>query len=345
MTLLTAVTTTLVTAGAATAPAAGDAMVPAADDGWQQAGAGMTTGISGLALTGRAGGATHALVVRDNKKPGQNRVADLTYRPGRSAVVEPLAWSGGAEPIDLEAIEAVPGTTDEYVALAGRGLVYRLKVTGSEAEVLDTSPLPAIADGDDYESLALTSRHGRMAAVWADRGAGKDRPATLRAAPFSFNKYGEADFGPVRTARFRTPYPTGAVRHASDISVTDSGRLLIGAASDAGDDGPFDSAVVDAGTLSVTRSGKVRLSVAKSPDVLRKFKGHKIEAVECVPGTRTALLGTDDENAGGSVNSAAVCGKQRGGVRKAAPSPDRRSRCACGAGATVSPCPRPRSTR
>ncbi|MEV0253715.1 hypothetical protein AB0H82_05480 [Streptomyces sp. NPDC050732] len=280
-----------------------------AAEGWQRAGDDIRSGISGLALTQETEGKIRALVVRDNKKPGQNRLAALTYRPGRSAAVAPLTWTGTAEPMDLEAVETVPGTSDEYVALASRGLVYHLKVTGGEAAVLDTSPLPAIADGDDYESFALTSRHGKLAAVWADRGAGEDRPSTLRAAPFSFNRYGEADFGRVTTARLRAPFPTGEVRHASDISVTAAGRLRISSASDAGDDGPFDSAVMDAGTVSVSRSGKVRLTVAESPDVLRKFEGHKIEAVECVPGSRTAVLGTDDENAGGYVNSAAVCGK------------------------------------
>ncbi|MEV7193761.1 hypothetical protein AB0N81_18435 [Streptomyces sp. NPDC093510] len=308
-------TTVLATAAASAAAllTAGAAPAPPAPGGWQRAGDDISSGISGLALTGRTDGATHALVVRDNKKPGENRVARLTYRPGadsdRAASVQQLTWTGAAEPIDLEAIEAVPGARGEYMALASRGLVHHLKVSGTEVHVLDTSPLPAIADGDDYESFALTSRHGRLAAVWADRGAGKERPATLHAAPFSFTKYGEADFGPVTTARLRAPYPTGDVRHASDISVTPSGRLVISSASDAGDDGPFDSAVMDAGSLSVSRTGKVRLSVAKSPDVLRKFKGHKIEAVECVPGSRDAVLGTDDENAGGYVNSAQVCGK------------------------------------
>ncbi|WPO70453.1 MULTISPECIES: hypothetical protein [unclassified Streptomyces] len=307
MTVLTAATAALVTAGAATAPA----VAPTADGGWRQVGADITSGVSGLAFTSRTHGTTHALVVRDNKKPGQNRVAALTYRPGRSAAVEPLTWAGGSEPIDLEAIEAVPGTPGEYVALASRGLVYHLKVTGTRVEVLDTSPLPGIADGDDYESFALTSKHGKTAAVWADRGAGKDRPSTLRAAPFTFDKHGNADFGPVTTAaRYRAPYPAGPVRHASDISITASGRLLIGSASDPGDDGPFDSAVSDAGTVSVTRTGKVRLSVSKSPALLRKFEGRKIEAVECVPNSRTALLGTDDENTGGAVGSAKLCGSR-----------------------------------
>lgn len=306
-TVLAAATAAVVASGGTTVAAPAAPATRAAPDGWQQAGDGITSGISGLALAGRTAGAAHALVVRDNKKPGENRIADLTYRPGRSAVVEPLAWSGGAEPIDLEAVEKVPGTSDEYVALASRGLVYHLKVTGSETQVLDTSPLPAIAEGDDYESFALTSAHGRMAAIWSDRGAGKDRPAAVHTAPFSFNTYDEADFGPVTTADYRAPYPSGEVRHASDITVTDDGRLLIGSASDAGDDGPFDSAIADAGTVSVGRDGEVRLSIAKSPVSVRKFTGHKIEAVECVPGTRTALLGTDDENAGGAVRASAIC--------------------------------------
>ncbi|MEU5774100.1 hypothetical protein ABZ819_12500 [Streptomyces venezuelae] len=303
----------LLSAGGLTASAA-----PAPQGGWQKIGDDIKSGVSGLAVTGSSSrhGGTRALVVRDNKKPGENRVARVDYRPGSgggraaSAHVEPLTWAGTPEPVDLEAIEAVPGVRGEYVALASRGLVYHLKATGSELQVLDTSPLPAIADGDDYESFALTSRHGKLGAVWADRGAGKKRPATVHAAPFSFNKYGEADFGAVTTARLRAPYPTGDVRHASDISVTPSGRLVISSASDAGDDGPFTSAVLDAGKLSVARSGKVRLTVAKSPAVVRKFKGVKIEAVECLPGSGgKALLGTDDENAGGSLNSAAVCGK------------------------------------
>lgn len=274
--------------------------------GWQRVGTGMQEGVSGLAFAGRTGDVVHTLVVRDNKKPGENRIARLTYRTGGSgtARVEPLTWKDGGEPVDLEAIEAIPGTSGEYLALASRGLVYRLEVTATEARVLDISPLPAIGEGDDFESFALTRRHGRMAAVWADRGADAGRPATVYAAPFSFNKYGEPEFGPVQKAAYRAPYPTSHVRHASDISITRHGRLLVGSASDAGDDGPFDSAVSDAGTVTVTRSGAVRLALSKSPALLRKFEGHKIEAVECVPGTSRALLGTDDENGGGSVTSA-----------------------------------------
>ncbi|MEE1839402.1 hypothetical protein [Streptomyces sp. JV190] len=68
----------------------------------------------------------------------------------------------------------------EYLALASRGIVYRLKVTGSAAEVLDYSPLPGIGEGDDFESFALVAWEGKLAALWADRGAGAERHATPR---------------------------------------------------------------------------------------------------------------------------------------------------------------------
>ncbi|MFI6768933.1 hypothetical protein [Streptomyces sp. NPDC050355] len=35
--------------------------------------------------------------------------------------------------------------------------------------------------------------------------------------------------------------------------------------------------------------------------------GHKIEAPACLPGSSTGILGTDDENDGGSVTTAAFC--------------------------------------
>lgn len=313
LTTIALLSTGVAVAATTGATAARTSDVPAlAATGWQQVGHDMRSGISGLAVASHAGSTYRALIALDNKRPGENRIAQLTYHPGESGsttVVRPLDWRGGAEPIDLEALEAVPGTSDEYLAVASRGLVYHLAVTddGEAVEVRDLSPLPAIGQGDNFESFALVARHGKLAAVWADRGEGDGRPATLYAAPLSFNKYGESVFGTVTKAVYRATYPAGNVRHASDLSVTDSGRLLIASASDEGDDGPFDSAVSDAGSVSLDRSGRVRITVAKSPEVLRKFKDHKVEAVDCVSGSGVAVLGTDDENAGGAVTTARIC--------------------------------------
>ncbi|MFF0726177.1 hypothetical protein [Streptomyces sp. NPDC004134] len=297
--------TAWLTAAAALLAMAGTA--PAgADDAWRKAGADAHGGVSGAAYEGRTGAGVDVLVVHDNKRSGQRRLSRITYGED-SAAVTPLTWDG-AEPSDLEAIEVIPGAPGEYVALASRGIVYRLKVTGSTAAVVDYAPLPAIGEGDDYESFALVAQNGRLAALWADRGAGASRPATVRAAPLTFASWGQPQFGTVIRREYRATYPADdGTRHISDLSVTDSGRLLASSAADAGDDGPFDSAVSDAGRVTVSPAGRVRLTLAASPAVLDTYPGYKIEAVECLPGTADAFLGTDDENHGGYVRTTPLC--------------------------------------
>ncbi|MEU1401135.1 hypothetical protein ABZ471_01985 [Streptomyces sp. NPDC005728] len=280
-----------------------------AADGWQKVGSDARSGVSGLAYEGPAadGRGVSTLIVHDNKATGQPRLSRLIHRESGPDDVTPMTWTG-AEPSDLEAIEAIPGMPGEYLALAARGIVYRLRVSGRTATVADYAPLPAIGRGDDYESFALVSRSGSLIALWADRGAGADRPATLYSAPLTFARWGQPQFGTVTRRAYRAPYPTGGeTRHISDISVPDSGRILVSSAADAGDDGPFDSAVTDAGRVTVSSTGQVRITLAASATLLGRFPGYKIEAVECVPGSAQALLGTDDENVGGHVRTMPYC--------------------------------------
>ncbi|MFD7321471.1 hypothetical protein ACFV9D_10320 [Streptomyces sp. NPDC059875] len=298
---LAAATTLLAVLGTAPSGAAG---------AWQQVGADARSGVSGLAYEGRTadGSGVHLLAVHDNKRTGQQRLSRITHGEG-SDTVAPITWDG-PEPVDLEAIEAIPGMPGEYVALTGRGIVYRLKVSGSTATVVDYTPLPAIGEGDDFESFALVAQNGKLAALWADRGAGADRPATLYAAPLTFASWGQPLFGAVTRRAYRAPYPTdGGTRHISDIVVTDAGRVLVSSAADAGDDGPFDSALTDAGRVTVSTSGRVRVALDASPTVLGTFPQYKIEAVECLPGSAAGdgVLGTDDENFGGYVRTMSIC--------------------------------------
>ncbi|WP_411107909.1 hypothetical protein [Streptomyces sp. c-19] len=282
-----------------------------ATDTWQKVGADARSGVSGLAFASRTedGTGIHALVVHDNKRTGQQRLSRITYKEGTKPAVTPLTWDG-PEPVDLEAIEAVHGTPGRYVALASRGIVYHLSVSGGTATVVDYAPLPAIGEGDDFESFALVSSpNGKQAALWADRGAGADRPATLYAAPLTFASWGQPLFGDVTRRTYRAPYPTDSgTRHISDITVSTSGRVLVSSAADAGDDGPFDSAVTDAGRVKVTTTGRLRLTLTETPKLLGTYPGYKIEALECVPDSQEALTGTDDENLGGYVRTVEVCG-------------------------------------
>ncbi|MFF1494385.1 hypothetical protein [Streptomyces sp. NPDC058304] len=280
-----------------------------AADQWQKVGGDARSGVSGIAFESRTadGAGVHVLVVHDNKGAGQKRLSRITHWEGSDGI-SPIKWDG-PEPVDLEAIEAIPQMPEEYLALTGRGIVYRLKVVGGTATVVDYAPLPAIGEGDDFESLALVAQNGQLAALWADRGAGAARPATLYSATLSFAPWGQPQFGSVTRRAYRATYTTDdETRHISDISVTDSGRIIVSSAADAGDDGPFDSAVSEAGRVTVSAAGRVRVTLAASPTLLGTFPQYKIESVECLPGSTDALLGTDDENLGGYVRSMPFCG-------------------------------------
>jgi hypothetical protein len=325
----------LAAAGAGAALAVTVSALPAygaQEDGWQSAGKGKTSGISGIALAGAGSAAdgVDAIVVRDNKDAGENRIATVDYRDGKAPEVDPLDWKGSALPGDLEALDDVPGEEGGYLAVESSGDAYHLKVEDGVAKVVDTFALPAVASGDEIENLTLgappapeasgdpaassaspgsdAARDGKLVAVWGDRGE-DDRPGTLHAAPVSFDSAGEGHFGEVQSGEVKAPYPSEDVRHASDTELTKSGALLVSSASDPGDDGPFDSAAYTAGHVSLDGSGAVSLSVEKDPEALKKFEKHKIEALACLPGSDKAILGTDDENEGGSLTTAGgLCG-------------------------------------
>ncbi|MBP2475123.1 hypothetical protein JOF53_003995 [Crossiella equi] len=262
-----------------------------AADGWTKVGAGITGGISGFALIDRES----ALVVRDNKKSGENRVARLSFRAGGTPSLKPLTWRGET-PTDLEAAAAVPGRAGEYLALASSGRVYHVKLAGDRVSVLRAFTVPKGQSGDNYEGLALVSRGGGLVAAWADRGQDA-RPATVYTATLDLAK---GRFGPVRSVAYRTSYPVSDVRHSSDLSIDEAGGVLVSTASDPGDDGPFDSAVFRIGTLRDENGPAVVLAATATQVTVQR--GHKIEAMTCLDGGCTRLLlGTDDENAGGAV--------------------------------------------
>ncbi len=267
-----------------------------AGDGWESIGTGMTSGASGVAVLDKDGDRIDALVVRDNKKPGENRAVRVRLDHGRVSKVDPIDWPGGL-PVDLEAAEAVPGKAGEFIALASGGEGFHLKLNDRRWKVLGTFQVPKGDPEDNYESFALKKVYDRLFAVWADRGQDA-RPATIYSAEFSVSKL---SFKNPRSVPFRVAYPTTDVRHASDVEITADGRVLISAASDPGDDGPFDSAVYAAGVLRA--DGSIALSPV--PAKIGDFPGHKIEAMTCLSRSCGSLLyGTDDEAAGGSLRIA-----------------------------------------
>ncbi|OEV08343.1 hypothetical protein [Streptomyces nanshensis] len=299
-------------AGAALAVAVGGLPAYGADgDGWQSVGKGKTEGVSGISVAadgsgsgaGSAAESVSAVFVRDNKEDGENRISSVTYRDGEDPDVQPLEWKG-EQPVDLEALDNVPGEQGGYLAAESSGKAYHLRVSGGTAEVVDSFTLPEVESGAEIEDLTLAAPggDGKLVAVWGDRGE-DDTPGTLYAAPLTLDADGKGTFGDVESGEVEAPYPDDDVRHASDADLTDSGALLVSSASDPGDDGPFDSAVYTAAHVTLDGSGAVGLSVEKDPEVLEKFKKHKVEAIDCLPGSDEAVLGTDDEKDGGSLTT------------------------------------------
>ncbi|MFF3171932.1 hypothetical protein ACFVQ0_04880 [Streptomyces sp. NPDC057900] len=292
---------------AAAPPATG---APGPDDDWQRVGSGILGGVSGMALVEGAPvarGLADAVVVRDNKGDNESRVATVRLRPGQAPAVRELPWLG-VLPADLEALDAVPGRPGHYIAVASRGDAYHITVADGRA-VVRGGPvaLPGRHDGDNYESFALhRDRSGRTFAVWATRGSGP-REAVVSAASVRVDAQGP-EFGTV-TARqeLAVPFPNeDEVRHASDLKVLDDGTVMVSSASDPNvDDGPFASAVYEAGRLTVNAAHDAVLRLKPKDDLVpfalfTKRDNRKIEAIAFAP-DRLTVWGTDDENYGGSV--------------------------------------------
>lgn len=287
------------------APAAAGPLPRAAEDGWTVTGEGITSGVSGVAVLEDDGQNADVLVVHDNKRTGQPRVSRIrTASPPAGTVPEVtvLDWVGRRTPVDLEALSEVPGRPGEFAALESSGRGYHLLLEGDSVRVLREFAVPGIAQGDNYEGFALGERAGRAVAVWAHRGQDED-PARLNIAALD---WGTLTFGARQSLAVRVYDPSEHVRHISDVELSSTGRVIITSASDPGDDGPFDSTVHQAARIFTDLLGRPRLTATTPPIPLGTFPGHKIEALACEFST-AGVLGSDDENAGGSVRPGEVC--------------------------------------
>lgn len=276
----------------------GSVSVPA--DRWYHLGEGMHTNVSGVAPV--AAGPEHitALIVRDNKEDGENRVSAVTFPAGRAPEVTPVPWHGDL-PADIEAIDAVPGRAGSYATLtsAGRGHLITLGTSGFTVD--RTFDVPDPVEDPNYEGFALADLAGRTVAVWADRGQ-DDRPATLFAATFDV---ATSQFGDAVRMEVAAPYPTDDARDVSDVKILPDGTLLATSAWEAGDEGPFDGAVYVPGAVSVS-GDRATLAPTSTSGPLLVLDGRKAEAVACVASTGICVLGADDELMGGSLTVVAA---------------------------------------
>jgi hypothetical protein len=273
---------------------------PCLAEEWRPVRGSILGGLSGLALVESTATQSTFLIVHDNKALTDPRLALITVNGPQPVVYRPVAWRFDADCIDLEAITAIPGRPGEYLALISRGLVYHIRLDAARpsAETLGRFPLPALPPQAHLEALSLQRLDDRYLLAWADRGEG-DRPARLFFSELRLDGY---QLSGVESTAIRVPWPVQNVRHVSDLRIDEAGVLTFAAASDAGDDGPFSSAIYLGGVFRFGKK-KPRLAAYAQLIRLRTFPDRKIEGMELVPGSGGFLFATDDENFGGWVLS------------------------------------------
>ncbi|MDZ7962233.1 MAG: hypothetical protein RMY34_30930 [Aulosira sp. DedQUE10] len=268
---------------------------------WQPVRGGSPFGISGIALVEQQSSSLEFLIVHDNKKANQGRIAIINIKGKNQPEYLALTWPGNAElPSDLEALTSIPGTKNtSFIALNSSGKAYYIKLESDNKTIslIKEFNLPAISQGSNFEAFSLQDIDGKLVAVWAHRGEA-EQPATLYWGLLDLTK---SQIILTDYANLKVPFPSGNVRHISDIKVDTSGVVFISAASDPGDNGPFQSAVYVAGSLGY-RNNKIVFRQNSQLVPLYRTNYHKIEAIELVSGaTGGVIVATDDENFGSAV--------------------------------------------
>ncbi|MBD2678326.1 MULTISPECIES: hypothetical protein [Nostoc] len=268
---------------------------------WRPVRGGIPFGISGMALIKQQSNSLDFLIVHDNKKPNQSRVAIISLKGNKQPEYFPLNWPNQTElPIDLESLTSVPQNQNlDFICVNSTGKAYylRLDIIDKNISIIKEFELPVITPKTNLEAFALQYIDGKFVAIWADRGEG-ETAATVYFGEFNPKIYEIKLSG---SSKLKVPFPEGNVRHISDLKVDSSGIVYITSASDAGDDGPFQSAVYVAGYLRL--SGNF-ISWRSHPQFVPLYRSyyHKIEAMELIPGAQGGVIvGTDDENLGSYV--------------------------------------------
>lgn len=264
---------------------------------WRPVRGGILYGISGMALIEQKN-RLDFLIVHDNKQANQGRLAIIRIIGKNQPEYLPVQWPSNLElPIDLEALTDIPGTNKtEFIALTSAGKAYHLKLNSinKSISILKVFDVPEASKSNNFEAFSLQNIDGKLIAIWAHRGGGTEA-AKIYWGTFNINKY---QINLAGTANFKVPFPDENVRHISDIKIDSAGIVYLSAASDTGDDGPFQSAVYVAGYLTFNGN---KIVWRQTPQLFPIYRDnyHKIEALEIIPGEKGGLIvGTDDENIG-----------------------------------------------
>lgn len=268
--------------------------------GWMPSG---TKTISGAVLL-RYAPTLDFLVLHDFSAPIGIRFSILQFLDGVLSDNNGVEWVGSTPPgSNLEGLARF--SENLFMAVTGFGDVYvmALNWNSSQISVADTATLPLSGDiTDEIEGFAIRELFGKKIVVWATRG--DTGPSQLLYGEMASDGTVTSYIATIGNAiEFTVPFPITDARSCGALYIAADGSVYTSATSDAGDDGPFSSAIYKIGALAAGGLGAV-FTLDLVPTEIYRTLNHKTEAIMQVDDDSTGLgliLGSDDENRGGSI--------------------------------------------
>jgi hypothetical protein len=268
----------------------------------RQFGVDFSRDVSGMVTLDRTRDDAIFLVAHDNKYPDEDRLGIVAFIGNQKPTYRALQWPEGVtKPVDIECLAVCPDGKS-YIIMTSRGHAMHLSIDESfrEITILHEFKVPVgTLERPELEGFSLQVCKGDTFAFWGDRGS-DDRPATVFWGRFDFQSCEVRVQGQVE---LKVPWPTlKEVRHLSELRVDNAGILCLTAASEASDDGPFDSAFYVAGSFQKSDNGSLQFVKSNPMVPLSRFPGHKVEAFDLIPGPNGgAVFATDDEHEGSAI--------------------------------------------
>lgn len=253
------------------------------------------------------------LVVQDKKiDQGGSRLGTIQLTAHGIQSFQPIQvsqWPQQQASNDLEAICALPGRPDEFLAAESGswhgefGRLFHLKVQQNQASVLGSFPLPVQRDnteqqsGDNFEGLVCASKApNRYLLILGERG-GQGHRGQLIAGELDLAA-GDILWSNQRFAA-QPPLPYSmdpSLRDIADLYL-ESNILWATAVREASDVGPFSSIIYQIALIDVQAAQPI--STIASSQAFWQIDGFKVEALAAptslLPGS-SLVIGTEDEH-------------------------------------------------
>lgn len=241
------------------------------------------------------------LAVRDSKlESADERVLLVDKRDGKVSPVK-MDWSHTGVARDLEAVTPSMGHSGGFLAVEGssfgenKARLFEMSVDGKSGRAEKSHVLPEF--GQEIEGVvSLKGQEGHQTVLFAGRGGngqqGRIYWGDLSEKGLSFSPEG------LQGKAVQAPNLGQGQRDLSELSVDGKGNLWGAAAIDRGDNGPYDSALYQVGTVTSGGSAPFNVKLGES----YKLEHIKAEAL-ALQSDGKAFVGADNEANGGRFDS------------------------------------------